>query len=556
MKTTIKEKVYINRQSKEQACNFKIYSNTSSIKKAQRNNSPDNVLAKLLSYNDVIMNWLDKDDANVQLFFEDPVSAFKKATNAPDELLEACKDIKTDYIDLLLSDAEDNANENEFVLRSTEDVNSTFIDYSQGWDFVSAITQGNANKLLNHFFKNEAIIFHKTASFSIIGVKFNVSIEGKFGTPQISGGTGSNISIEIPVLSASIIINDTEISVKDGILSFTTVLTSVESEFKPEDGGITYDYFINFTDNRFISEVTLKNFGISGETLYLVQGVIVNVMNEVFGGKEYKLFSVNLNGIDDKYPYMIPKYIRYAFIECDGNHDNNTIGVLVQTTGEKSSFIQLDVRTIPSNCDAAVILSNRLAIDGLLRNMAKNEIGIEDDNIIIEEKEGMPRVLIAKETFNYKEKVKGYTAQITNLRLWFADDLLYMELGINVEPSKGLHIKYSVKASYDHKIETTTDKDGKKIQTIVFDKKDYKEDKEVSADWWVWLLGVLARGIGAIIVGIVLGIIKAVSPSLKSSVFKDALVKVNWNYIDIASIQHLNTSGHIQIGAKVTLLSE
>ena len=51
-------------------------------------------------------------------------------------------------------------------------------------------------------------------------------------------------------------------------------------------------------------------------------------------------------------------------------------------------------------------------------------------------------------------------------------------------------------------------------------------------------------------------IIKAVSPSLKSSVFKDALVKVNWNYIDIASIQHLNTSGHIQIGAKVTLLSE
>ncbi len=56
MKTTIKEKVYINRQSKEQACNFEISRNTLSVKNVLKANNSDNTLAKLMSYNDVMMD--------------------------------------------------------------------------------------------------------------------------------------------------------------------------------------------------------------------------------------------------------------------------------------------------------------------------------------------------------------------------------------------------------------------------------------------------------------------------------------------------------------------
>ena len=255
------------------------------------------------------------------------------------------------------------------------------------------------------------------------------------------------------------------------------------------------------------------------------------------------------NGIVGAGGAGFPTYVKYAFVESQ-NPDDNVIGVLVQTNGERSKTIQLDANTIPKNCGASVILSNRLAVDGVLRDMAKKEIGMTDDNIAVE---GLPRVLSAKKAFNYKEKVEGYTPQITKLKLWFADDLLHMEMGVRVVPSAGLNIDYSIQATFSHKITTTTDKSGKKTQTITFQKQDYHEEKDVSADWWVWLLGALALGIGAIFVAITLAIVDLVSPSLEDSVFNDALVKIDWNHMEIADIQYLNTSGHIQIGAKVTL---
>ena len=503
-----------------------------------------------MSYNDVMMNWLDEDAANMQLFFENPVAAFKKATNAPDELLEACKSITRSDIIPLLPQRETTVNPDDVSLHAAPNASSVYIDYSQGWDFVSGITQKNANKVLNYFFKSQSIKFHQVASFSFLGISVKLEIDGTFGIPQIKGGTGSNISIEMPITTGTAKINnDITLPLDGGILGFTTILTGIESTLTPEQGGKLYDYYINFTDKKLITEVQLTNLLGTSEMISLVKDKLIEAMNKAFGGKEYKLFSVNLNGIDKDYPYMVSTYIKYAFVESQ-NPDDNVIGVLVQTNGERSKTIQLDANTIPKDCGASVILSNRLAVDGVLRDMAKKEIGMTDDNITVE---GLPRVLSAKNAFNYKEKIEGYTPQITKLKLWFADDLLHMEMGVHVEPSAGLYVNYSVQATFSHEITTITDKSGKKSQTITFKKKDYHEDKDVSAEWWVWLLGALAFGIGLVFVAITLAIVDAMSPSLGNSVFNDALVKIDWNYMDIADIQYLNTNGHIQIGAKVTL---
>lgn len=551
MEMTIKKNVYINRQSKEQKCRFKVNANTvSCVKNILRTNKSNDALARLMEYNDVMMKWLDGDEANMQMFFENPIAAFKKATNAPDELLEACKSITQDDIMSLLPQRETAVKPDDVNLRAIPNVNSTYIDYSQGWDFVSGITQKNANTVLGYFFKDLSIKFHHTTSFSIFGISVKLNLDGIFGIPQIKGGTGSNVSIEIPITSGTAKINDsTTLSLNGVKFSFTTTLTEIESSLKSEQGGKLYDYYINFADKKLITEVQLSNLSGTKEMLSLVKDKLIDAMNMAFAGKEYKLFSVNLNGIDKDYPYMVPTHVKYAFVESQ-NPDDNVIGVLVQTNGERSKTIQLDANTIPKNCGASVILSNRLAVDGLLRSMAKKEIGMTDDNITVE---GLPRVLSAKKTFNFKEKVKGYTPQINKLKLWFADDLLHMELGVRVVPSAGLNIDYSVQATFSHKITTVTDKNGMKVQTIVFQKEYYHEDKEVSANWWVWLLAVLISGVGAIIVLITLAIINLISPSLEHSVFKSALVKIDWNHMDIVEIQHLNTSGHIQIGAKVTL---
>lgn len=274
-------------------------------------------------------------------------------------------------------------------------------------------------------------------------------------------------------------------------------------------------------------------------------------MNKAFEGYEYKLFSVNLKGIDKKYPYMVPTYIKYAFIENGANPDANAIGVLVQTTGKRSDIIQLHPKTIPSGCGASVVLSNRLAVDGLLRDMAKSTIGIADSNIKVE---GKPLILSAKETFDYKEEIEGYTPEVKKFKLWFADDRLHMELHAHVTPSKGLNIDYYVSATFKHEIVSGTDKNGNSIQTIRFVKDKYDEVKEVTAAWWVWLIGYLMAGIGALIVAIILIAMESLSPDLEDSVFSDALVKVEWNHMELINIEYLDVSGHIQIGAYVKLL--
>lgn len=548
----IQREVYIPAQGNigKKVCGFSVKGVSSDTKRMLKEES---VLDRLLSYNDIMMNWLNDNDAHMQQFFENPVETFKQVTNAPDELLEACKNISEDDVKQYLP-----SQEHRTVAAPATQIaacsETNWVDYAQGWDFVSAITQSNANHVLDVFFSKKNIKFQKKMSFSVLGlITIDLEVKGTFGVPKIIGGSGSKVTMQIPIVEGMVNINKTiEKPLNGGLFRFTTNLKGIESTFTPKDKGKLYDFFINFTEKESISEVKLENFqGIEEASISNIEDALLSAMNKAFDGYEYKLFSVNLKGIDKKYPYMVPTFIKYAFIENGANHDANAIGVLVQTTGERSDIVQLHPKTIPSGCGASVVLSNRLAVDGLLRDMAKSTIGIADSNIKIE---GKPLILSAKETFDYKEEIQGYMPEVKKFKLWFADDRLHMELHVHVTPSKGLNIDYYVSATFKHEIVSETDKNGNPIQTIRFVKDKYDEVKEVTAAWWVWLIGFLAAGIGAAIVAIILAAIDSLSPNLKDSILSDALVKVEWNHMELINIEYLDVSGHIQIGAYVKLL--
>lgn len=525
----------------------------SQFKQHSKTLSTDNPLEELLSYNDRMMEWLSKDSVNMQRFFDNPVSVFKEVTNAPESLLDRCRKINITQYGIkspIASVPKVPAPLNDSL------TSSTMIDYSQGWDFVAGICQKEANKALELVFKNKAIKFHETTSYSVWGKNINLEVEGEFGVPQIVGGNGSLFFIEIPISKGCITVKDFEITrdVSGGIFCFTTDLNSVESEAKSESGGTIYDYFINFTSAKSITNVELKNIVTIGtDDITEIERAILKAMNKAFYGNEYKLFSIDLKGYDKEYPYMVPSYVRYAFMKKDGNPDRNVIGVLVQTTGDSTGVIQMDSNTIPDMCDGAIILSNRLAVEGVLKQTLKSKYKIADNNFKVE---GLPRVLSTEEPFDYPDKVKGHTVKIEKCKVWFENNQLKLELKAHVEPSAGINIDYTVEGSFNHRIETEKDKDGKDIQVIKFvkDDSDYKEIKEVTADWWVWLLGVITLFIGALIIAIVLIIIDAISPSLGGGVFKDALAKVKWNHMEMAEIKLLNVGGHLQIGTSLTCL--
>ena len=550
----IQREVYIPAQGNigKKVCGFTVEGAFTGTKRMLKEES---VLDRLLSYNDTMMDWLKDNDAHMQQFFENPVETFKRVTKAPDELLEACKNISKDDIKQYLP-----PQEHRTVAAPATQIaacsQTSWADYTQGWDFVSAITQRNANQVLDFFFSKKNIKFHEKLSFSVLElITIDLEVKGTFGVPEITGGGGSKVTIQIPITEGIVNINKTiEKPLNGGRFCFTTNLKGIESTFIPKDGGKLYDFFINFTEKESISEVQLKDFqGIEEASISNIEDALLSAMNKAFDGHEYKLFSVNLKGIDKKYPYMVPTFIKYAFMENGANPDANAIGVLVQTTGKKSDIIQLHPKTIPSGSGASVILSNRLAVDGLLRDMAKSTTGIADSNIKVE---GQPLVLSAKETFDYKEKIEGYTPEVKKFELWFADDRLHMELHVHVTPSTGLNIDYHLSATFKHEIVSEKDENGNSFQTIRFVKDKYDEVKEVTAAWWVWLIGYLALGIGALIVAIVLVAIDSLSPDLEDSIFSDALVKVEWNHMELINIEYLDVSGHIQIGAYVKLGSK
>ena len=306
----IQREVYIPAQGNigKKVCGFSVKGVSTGTKRMLKEES---VLDRLLSYNDTMMNWLNDNDAHMQQFFENPVETFKQVTNASDELLEACKNISEDDVKQYLPSQEHRtvAAPATQIAASSE---ISLVDYTQGWDFVSAITQSNANHVLDVFFSKKNIKFQKKLSFSVLGlITIDLEVKGTFGVPKIIGGSGSKVTMQIPIAEGIVNINKTiEKPLNGGLFRFTTNLKGIESTFTPKDGGKLYDFFINFTEKESISEVKLERFDIEEASISNIEDALLSAMNKAFEGYEYKLFSVILKSIDKKYPYMVPTYIK------------------------------------------------------------------------------------------------------------------------------------------------------------------------------------------------------------------------------------------------------
>lgn len=391
-------------------------------------------------------------------------------------------------------------------------------------------------------------------------VEVDLKVGGSFRVPQLCSSTGSRLTVQIPlpecridiILQAGV---PRHIEVKGGALQFTTELTAVESTFDKRAESTAFDYYMNFSDTALMTDVELIGFSEAfggDQTVSNVEEALLKALNDAFKDKKYRLFSVDLKGVDEKYPYLVPSRIKYAFIQNAKSPDDNVVGVLVQTDGTGSDIIQLDSRTIPAECNGSAVLSNRVAMEGIMRDMVISVTGVEASNLKMEKKVNSPIVLYAGKPFVYKEEVDGYRPEISKLRVWLSDDRLNLEMDAAAEFSPGMSVKYSVKATSKHTIKTVK-KNGQKYQEIEFEKDKYEENRSAVAEWWVWLLSSLFSWVPAMIIGITLAVAKGKAPELGQTVFGKALATVKWNHMDLAEIKYVNTDGHIQIGGKVKL---
>lgn len=493
-------------------------------------------------YDAVVMDWLAADQSHVQAFFESPIEAFREATGASDKQMEELREYASIY-------QADKQPVNPVQLSTAPIFSDSACVDTQGWDVVSAICQREANKGLNCAYKAGLlpVIFHKEMVKEIFGIQFTIKTSGSFEAPQITGGSGNYIDILLNIKEVNIGINEEQpVLIENISLKLTTNLTCIETYRKDQDA-THCEFYINFTDSNVFSNICIEGLPSEmDENKFLIEEALLEALNEAATGKEYKLFEADLN-LKAEAPYLVPQYVCYAFVESGTNPDDNIIGALVQTNSPQKGVRQLMANTIPSQSRAALVLSNNLFMNGILRDLIVESVGCSSDNLVVT---GNPGTLHTVSSFEYKEKVEGYTLMVEELKLGISDDLLHMDIKAEVEPSKGLLVTYDIHSSLKPVIKDDT-KDGKCVQYISFEENSYEENHKVSADWWVWLLGALTLGIGDVIVGIILGIIKGITPDVGCVAITTAIGSVQWNYADVLKIKEIHLDGTVQIGCDV-----
>ena len=501
----------------------------------------------LAPYDAAMMQWL-QDDANALAFYNDPLAAFQKATGAPAEVIEQLKGVQIapEALDLPQPEAPG------VVLASARQAAVRQVaDMTEGWDLVIGMDHTAVNQVLQYVY-DQGLLPHTLSGAYEVPLKGydKVAVEAGLAAPTLSDGTGNNVTVCLHVSKGTLdLTGDKPISGVDitGLEFYLTVnLVKFQSPVQPEEGN-RYDFYLDIADASAFVGFRIENIPVQLAAYeILLELALLALLRTTFSGKRCKLFTADLNGAGD-YAFLIPQEINYAGQSSAG--EAPALGALLTTSGGHRGAVQLNADLFPRDAQGKRTGNSALAMS---RDLFLSNIGISSFASAFHEETSTfayhtagHYVYNVKE-FDYFEKVKGYTVRIRSAILKIENGELTLDLQARVTPSAGLYLDYTVHAPYQASIRAKEGV-GQEIH-FELDKENYQEDSSASAEWWVWLLAVLALVIGAVILAIILAIIDAAAPEIGADVFEDALHDVDWNYLNIAELKTIEMGDCIRIG--------
>lgn len=504
---------------------------------------------KLAPYNLQMMEWLQNTDHAIA-FYNDPLAAFREAVNAPDDLIEMLKQVQMRPPQALKGTKED-----EVISQLHQTISDDFAaqlnDLTEGWDIVIGMRQDAVNKVLQYAYEKDLFPHDLDGEYeSPLKGYDKIKVNASLLAPSMSSGTGSDITVALTIQTGVLeITGNTPIKANiDGLTAKLTLnLSKIKSPIQPEEG-VRYDFMLDIADDEAFVGFQLENVPATLALFKLLaEMAILEILKSAFSGREYRLFSIDVNGAG-KYKFIIPQEVDYAG-QSSTDH-LPAIGALVTTSGGHKGVVQLNANLFPADqpgksvSNAVMVMSRDLFLSNVGTSSLASAFKIDIENFSYNAAEHY--VYNTKE-FNYIEKVKGYTVRIKEVRLKIENSELALELVARVEPSSGIYIDYTVYAPYTVSIKNENDK-----QTIHFeqDKERYRESHEVSAEWWVWLLAFLALIIGTVVLAIILAVIDAMAPDIGVGMFSNAIEDVKWNYIKIARLNSIELGDCIRIGCE------
>ncbi|MEM7602668.1 MAG: hypothetical protein AAF357_14780, partial [Verrucomicrobiota bacterium] len=245
---------------------------------------------------------------------------------------------------------------------------------TDGWDMIATATQGAINTALNGINAARPTPVSVDKKIPLGGSHLNVTLDANFEALQINAlkqgldimnivvTIGDNSTIKIPLVGTQPL---------DGLqLVLEMALTYVKSDLQPASG-TNYDFTIDFTNKAAFQKVSLEVLPgwLSGD-LFLVaaiQIVLLEVLEDwAATNPSVTVATVNLGDVSQDFPALVPSQAFYSFNLNESSPDDTPFQVLMLTTGQTQGAFNSTTQYIPTDSNAAALISNNLLMSGIL----------------------------------------------------------------------------------------------------------------------------------------------------------------------------------------------
>ncbi|HLG60456.1 MAG TPA: TULIP family P47-like protein [Ktedonosporobacter sp.] len=441
-------------------------------------------------------------------------------------------------------------------------------DYMNGWDTMVATSQANVNKALVLAYNDDKLPHHATGAFTIkmFGMEFPAYIDADLGPWNLAGGSGKLVIVEIPFTGGTMTIGNITYPLAGVLLDVTCLLTEIKSPIEHEDGSSDYIFQINFVSPDAIQAVQVKNPppGIDQNTIDIV---LLNFLKETLGGNTYDIATVNLNGAQQDYAYIIPTLCEYAIDTNTADPNSSVFGFQMLTINTVPGNQDIARGTIPvgtPTCDSAVLLSNQIFVQYILMPGIVSSLGVSADHLMPVYNAGSWQVVNNGDitlNMDYNPVLSSFNAVINN-------NLLDISLTGHVEASPGITINFNATATYQLQLTNSGT-----TQTLDLVQVSHDSSTSVDVATWVYIttaglaalmtlvMGPIAGGLVAAVEALIVYIVATVANNKAGELLANSLPltissNVTWTYMEVFTIEQALMPMPLQLGGIIPVLND
>ena len=516
-------------------------------------------LAKLLVHENALFAWMEKSDANRRFFAKDPEAALRAAV--PD-LDPALFDELRRFAPRTTARSARGRSESRTpiplfagpIVTATEAMPFHVATATQmnGWDMIVATRQGIINTGIKKLYEPQIIDTTVNAGDFLGDVKIYL----KIGTPSVDTvqGGGRLGRVTIPLVEGHLQARDRKIDCGGATVSITSNLIAVEAKIQPKSGdGKNYDVFVDVKSREAVYDVRLRDTSEPDAEAFIAAALKSYL--KTAAGHTYKLATVNLGKlVPDAASSLIPRVADFTFVHDAANPDDTTFAALVLNDEKKKrGDFFFNASMMPANAKVSALISNEIFMRQLV--MPALAGALKDQT-----RDGKEPTLSAKLNGDGSWHLtnpghidikhdRNPWIEAGTLDCFIGDGLLRMNVEVRAQVGA---IVAKIRASVAWRIAVKVDENGK--QTIELEKAEYREEKNVSMEWWGWLLAALFSIIGLIVAAIVMLIVYLNVPSLKENLFIVPMKAVEWPAQKEIRLDAVTLPSPVQITATPTFI--